>query len=149
MGGGSFGDHQAAWRALFCYVRPRSPWGLCDACCLLPSWPASTCPVLSYLILCCPVNSGYLASSTITNDYFDFARTLDYTSQTTTTTRWIRLRLVGFINNHRQLPQLLISPTRLVGDDYAGVVGQNPSASSDKQHEEPGGSRDCWWAPVP
>src|SRR4051812_38173892 len=33
--------------------------------------------------------------------------------------------------------------------NWTGVACQNPPASSDGQHGEPGGSQDCWWALVP
>jgi hypothetical protein len=60
-------------------------------------------PDLDHAVGCVGFNSDLLASSTIAHDYFDFARTLDYTSQTTTTTHQIRLRLVGLIDNRWRL----------------------------------------------
>jgi hypothetical protein len=66
-------------------------------------------------------NSDYLASSTIAHDYFYFARTLDYTSQTTPTTRQIRLRLVGLIASRRQLLDFVKNARRHASDyfDYS------------------------------
>jgi hypothetical protein len=63
-------------------------------------------------------NSAQLASSTIANDYFDFTRTLAYASLTATTTRRIRLRLVGFINNRWRLLDFMKNARRHAGDYF-------------------------------
>src|SRR3954468_734079 len=36
-----------------------------------------------------------------------------------------------------------------IGFEWNVVACQNPPASSDRKHGEPGGSQDCWWALVP
>jgi hypothetical protein len=66
-------------------------------------------------------NSDQLASPTFTNDYSDFVTTLNYMSLTTTTTRRIWLRLVGFINNRRRLLDFMKNAWRHAGDyfDYS------------------------------
>jgi hypothetical protein len=66
-------------------------------------------------------NSAQLASSTITNDYFNFTRMLAYASLTTMTTCRIRLQLVGFINNHRRLLDFMKNARQHAGDyfDYS------------------------------
>jgi hypothetical protein len=72
-------------------------------------------------------NSDQLASSTFANDYSDFARTLDYTLLTTTTTRRIRLQLVGFITNRQRLLDFVKNARRHAGDyfDYSFCLQAN------------------------
>jgi hypothetical protein len=46
-----------------------------------------------------------------------------------------------------QAEALFLCQTDVV--EHIFIVDQNPPASSDRQHEEPGGSRDYWWVLVP
>jgi hypothetical protein len=66
-------------------------------------------------------NSDQLSSSTFANNYSNVARTLDYLSLITETTRRIRFQLVGFINNHRRLLDFVKNARRHAGDyfDYS------------------------------